>query len=770
MKTLCTAFVILLSTVSLSAQAPKPERTWKSAPDGVDVVAATFLGGKGTEWLTAGGFQADGSVVLVGNVLGPTLELPVKVGVIGTDLPVPAEPKPVPVVEGGKPKVDKEGKPVFEKPSWRHEGVTAFVALYSPDMKTLRGVNRFPWTSGAATAAAVGNDGSIYVAGKATEGITKLGGNVAELPALKGDTKTARCTHSFVAKLTPDATKALWVRHVSGPSAAPTVSVADGKVRFGAGQLHILDDAGKLLSAVAVPGGLKTTSSVSPLNGNAVVGGEHHWATGREPWRCPTLNVHNPDGSLKHQFYDWGGPYVGLDNCRQVSDTAVRFVTHDPDGGIVMYLWSDGGNSVATTQPFDVRQPVGVRGLGMTTAGAGVLSAAYIVRLDPKDYHVTSWTLWLANNTTGKPNSTWVEQLARVPDGSLAFAGKSAWGVWQTKDKLSEAEPQGEYLAVLTEDFTGLRYSSVVPGVGAAEVNDGAATRGSGWAIASGSVKGKSRVLFLAGATGGRAEGEKTVATPTRNAAQDKFGGGLSDGYAVLLELATPTAKAQLAPPLTVSGPSRASFESIRGRDPKAKQNLPADGAVFHFSPTYPKWVTADAEIRDRVGTQWPAFLCGKPVEGSFTFRIDKPEAKVTITCNALAQPNGEPDTRLIGSLVKDPKSPPPLTLTIESLGALKSAEVKTTEKGKDVVRIVDYHEAKGTLEFGGKKVNVTPKVTMGYTGPKDGPPDMVRLNAYLTLKAAELGLTVTGPDAVIDLRIGMSGTTRNSDPPKPKQ
>ncbi len=95
---------------------------------------------------------------------------------------------------------------------------------------------------------------------------------------------------------------------------------------------------------------------------------------------------------------------------------------------------------------------------------------------------------------------------------------------------------------------------------------------------------------------------------------------------------------------------------------------------------------------------------------------------------------------------------------------------MKTTEKGKDVVRVVDYYEAKGTLELGGKKLAVTPRVTVSYAGPKDGPPDTARLNAYLTLKATELGLTASGPDAMIDVRIGMSGTIRPSDPPKPKK
>lgn len=769
------AFIALFLAVTLApgahAQA-KPNRIWKSSPDGVEILAATFLGGSGTEWLASGGFQPDGAIVLVGNVLGPTFDVPGQVGVIGADLPPPAEPKPIPVLDKGKPRI-VDGNPVHEKPSWRHDGVTAFVAIYSSDLKKQISVHRLPWTAGAATAAAVGPDGAIYVVGRATDNITKLGGDIAELPAMKAiakpDPRAVRCDHAFIARLSADGGKALWVRHVRGPSAAPTIDLTeDGKVRFGAGHLHVLDTAGKLLSTVAIPGGLRTTSSIRPSDGQIVVGGEHHWSTGREPWRCPTLNIHNPDGTLKHQSYDWGGPYVGLDNCRQVSDTAVRYVTHDRDGSVLMYLWSDGGNSVATTQPFDVREPVGLRGLGMTTAGAGALSAAYLIRLDPKDYRVTAWTLWLANNSAGKPVSIWIEQMARTSDGSLAFAGKSAWGVWQTKDRLTEAEPEGEYLAVLSEDFTGLRYCSVIPGAGAADLNDGAATRGSGWGIATGTVKGKSRVLFLAGATAGRKDGDTFVLTPTRNAPQERFGGGHSDGYVVLMELATPTAKPKVDAKLPAAGPTRASFErSVIGKSAKGTARLPEKNSTFHFLATYPKWMTVDAEIRDQAGTFRPGFMYGKPVEGVLKYTGAGLEGKIKVACTAVCQPHGEPQGRILGELLKDPRNPPLLTLTLESLGPVKTQDVKFTEKGIEKTRPVEYHVGTGSLTLGGKSVAVAPKVTVSYSGPKDGPLTTVRLNAYLTLPASQLGLQGPAPDERIDVRISMSGTTQVGPAPK---
>ena len=771
----------LAAAVSL-AQAPdpakKPDRIRKNVGDGADVVAATFLGGKGHEWLAGGGFQPDGRVVLVGTVLGPTFDPGVEVSVVGTDRPAPAEPKPVPATDKGKPKVDKAGNPVFEKPGWRTDGTTPFVSVCSADLKKVQAVRRFPWGTGAATAAAVGPDGAIYVAGRAAEGIASVGGDVAELPAGEADPNPKadkpKCDHAFLVKLTADAAKAEWVRHVKGPSAAPTLTLsADGKqVRFGAGRLFTLDAAGKTLSTIAVPGGLKPTNSVNPVDGTIVIGGEHHWQTGREPYRCPILNVHTPDGKLKHQFYDWGGPYVGLDNCRQVSDSAVRFVTHDSDGGILFYAWSDGGNSVMTTEPFDVRQPVKPKGIGMTAAGAGVLSCVYLIRLDPKTHRVTAWTFWSATNTNNKPNSAWVQTMTRVPGGALAAAGHAAWGVWQTPNKLSDAEPWGEHLMVYSDDFSALRFCSVVPGAGAAEVTDGAAGRGANWGIASGVVNGKTRVLFVGGATAGRPEEDgKSAATPTKNPAQEKFAGGWSDGYAVLVELPDATTKPAGETPKS-DGPTRASFESAaKGKDPKKPAAAPPDGTTFHFSPTFPKYVTVDIEARDRGGKLWPSFLSGKPAAGTLKVAAAGPEGKVTVTCPTWCQPAGEQSTRVLGGLLTDPKNPPAATFTLESLGAAKTADVKYTDpKAGEKTKSVDYHEAKATLELAGKKLAVTPKVTLGYTGPKDAAVDTVRVSAYFTVKAGDLGVPNVPADAVIEVRVSFSGTTAAEPPAKPKK
>src|SRR5581483_9318043 len=104
--------------------------------------------------------------------------------------------------------------------------------------------------------------------------------------------------------------------------------------------------------------------------------------------------------------------------------------------------------------------------------------------------------------------------------------------------------------------------------------------------------------------------------------------------------------------------------------------------------------------------------------------------------------------------LLRDPKNPPPLGFRLESLGPVKTQEVKATEKGKETVRTVEYHEGKGVLEFAGQQLPVAPRITLGYFGARDGPIRTVRLNACLTRKASELGLAAPAPEGLIDIRI----------------
>ena len=723
-------------------------RYWPDRPDLAEVQCASFLGGGGTEWLSGGGFQKDGTVILCGNVLGPRFEMPVKETVLGTDGPPPPEV--------ALPN-DKNGKP--EKPSWKFDGTTGFIARLSSDLKRVLNVVRLPWNSGAITAVQVDPDGGIFISGRATESIQKITSNAQELavpinvdPKIKGT-----CDFTFVARLNPDGTQCEWLRTSKGASEAPRLMLRkDGKLSFGAQQLYVLDSKGSTLSVVEVPGGVRETTSVNPQDGSIVRGGEHHWGTGREPWRCPVLDTYNPDGTFQYQLYNWGGPFVGLDNCRQVSDSVVRSVTHDMNGNILLYAWSDGGNSVMTTQPMDVRRGMAKNGLGLTTAGAGVLSCAYLVRLDPKDFQTIGWTLWLSFYK-GKPNSTTINCLAQAADESICFAGSSAWGLVQTSNKLANGEPAGEYLAILNPDMSGVRMSSAMPGCGRAVIGN----NNNGWGIATGVVEGHTKVLFMTGASKDEDVYELTTATPIKNAVQTQFGGGVCDGYFVLLDLGkyeapTPANNAPIA-----SAISRLSYKRearSKGGKQSSNTNDQPEGTVYHLTPDYPKWVTVDAEVRDARNAYWPNFMSGKPVSGQLTYIAAGPKVdSIHVSCPTLCQNKGDQSRRVLGELIKDGELK--LEFTLNTLSAPKKEEFSELDRNqKPQLKEVEYSEGKAVLELGNKKIEVTPQCVVRYGKVVEKNINKVSINAYFTVKGRELGLTGGLGEEEIDFRIGMQG------------
>ena len=92
--------LLALAVLPVAAQERSPKAIaggnkpiWKEVPDKADCRTATFLGGPGTEYLCGGGFQPDGTIVVVGNTLGPTFTLgTAPVAVLGADAAAPGEP------------------------------------------------------------------------------------------------------------------------------------------------------------------------------------------------------------------------------------------------------------------------------------------------------------------------------------------------------------------------------------------------------------------------------------------------------------------------------------------------------------------------------------------------------------------------------------------------------------------------------------------------------------------------------------------------------
>ena len=671
-----TLLLVSLLPLAATAQTRYHEYTKKfgSPENGAEVISASYFGGPGHEWLSAGAFAPDGTVILAGNVLGPDFP---DAKVLGRDTSPPPQAERVPEIDSkGKTKLNKDGTPRLLPLSWTDPTATGFIIRCSPDLSKTISTHRLPWLSGVITACAVSPDGAIYIAGSAGETIDAISPDTKELPPENSTDNTLQTDHTFLAKLTPDASQVTWLRHIQGPSNAPKLELLpDGSLKLSAQALHNISSEGEEIARLTVPGAPGHLTAVNPADGSVIRAGEHHSPTGREPWRCPIFNIYNPDGTRRHQLYDWLGPFVGLDRLRLVSDTAVRRVTFDSDGNIVLYLWSDGGNSVALREPFDIYSTSPkIDGLGMSAWGAGVLSAAYLVKIDPLTYQVKNGTMWMSYlEDRNKPNSAWIDQLAFTPDDSACFTGRAASSIIQTENRLSEVQ-FGQYVTILRSDLSSIRFSTTVPGSGTVISGNEIET----WGIASSRFGKKQRVLFLTGSSGE----SNGFQTPVVNSTQQAYGGGWSDGYALLLEMdyeANPTPSDETTSSsewTTVSEEKATTFTDKKGRGP-------TPGQVFTIEPK--KWVTADAEFRDPSGKLWPSFLYGKPESGTFTFDPANPTFTATITCDNLAQPAGTPTGRVLTPTeILDPADAG-LSLEILSIGPFQTrTETRTNGKKED--------------------------------------------------------------------------------------
>lgn len=723
---------------------------WPDRPDQGEVTTASFLGGAGNEWLVGGDFLPDKTLVLAGNVAGPVFDLGVAPVILGTD---GAPPAPFERVK------NKRGEII--PPSWTAGGVTGFLVRMSPDYKRVVSVARLPWESASITSIVADDKGGIYIAGKATEKIAATG-KVRELPVGEDVArKNGQCDYTFVAKLSADASKIVWLQAAKGLSDAPSVKLRkDGNIAFASQDVKTITPDGKVIGAAVVAGGVRETSSVSPIDGRIAKGGEHHWGTGREPWRCPMLNIYEPDGKHLFQFYDWGGPYVGLDTMRAVADSAVRLVQHDNDGNILLFAWSDGGNSVMTRMPQDARRGTGLKGLGLTSAGANVSSFGYLIKIEPKDFQVIGYTFWCAK-FNGKPNGIDVNALSQTEDGSLAIAGGAAWGLIQTSNFIGRSEPAGNYVAVLNPDLTGVRFCSAIPGAGTGVVGNEPKDI---WGIGSGTVDRKPLVVFTTGAGETGETYGHTAPTPTVHASQEKFGGGWSDGWFMVLDLSKGSTESA-TPVVADPKPRRLTVEASAERvDLKNPPKSPDDGTVFNFSPKIPKYVSVEAEFRDAKGQYWPNFAYGKPLSGSITIRNGNPEGAFVVSCDKWTQPNASQSRRVLGQHVEAVKGGPKLTLSVTSLAAGKTETFQVVDdKGKKNEVAATTHEAVATLQIGERSIDLKPKVLLSYNAKgRDGDVVGVRGTALVTLKGSILGLKGPLAQEDVDVRIAFQGMKGN--------
>jgi hypothetical protein len=273
--------------------------------------------------------------------------------------------------------------------------------------------------------------------------------------------------------------------------------------------------------------------AVNPVDLSYAAGWDRNTRTGREPWRQPHLRL-TPLKGEPQTFYNWPPRTVGADKYRLVSDSSFRRLHFDDAGNLYAVGWSDGGNTVFERDVSDLDQRLPFKGLGFSLWGAGVGSFCHLLKLDlqkPAVLNKTIWTGYLRGKNV--PSATWITNLRPATDGSLLLSGNTSYGHIQTGDALAPSPPPpGAYVAVLTEDWSSIRFSSVVPATGRVALHG----EGDVWGIATGIVNGRHKAVFTGSAIA-KDDHEGELPAPTRNPVQKEYGGGLSDGYVVVLDL-----------------------------------------------------------------------------------------------------------------------------------------------------------------------------------------------------------------------------------------
>lgn len=473
----------------------------------VQLLAATFFGGEGRERFDAGGFMKDGTIALAASVSTLDFLTGTPVRALGEDLALDSIP------------------------FYYHR--TPVLVLYSPDLSELREVVRFPWGVGEAANVLFGEDDAIYMTvrpGPRTEPFFQS----LSRRQVTGDPLGGH-PHTYLLKIAPDLQGIEWA--IKFENLSVSMSFYPGNrilARSGSFSRFIDKSTGGLSEGPVVNrvgSGTLHDQFIHPETGAFYLGGESHSGTGLEPWRNPWLQKYSPDGEIVWTAYDWTGPVVGVSFFRLVSDSAVRQIRLGEDGNLLFRGWSDGGNSVFTRQPYDLRESVPMGGWCASIWGANVLSVSYLVRMNPETqevYGVTRYNSYLP--TRNQPNSISLNEFTTTASGDVLVTGRSAfgfvetWDAWVTPwikehrtDEFASAKG-GSFLTVFQPDMRGARLATILPGVN----NQKFATRGD------------LVLLFGDAAPSSRFYGRE-YPTLLKNPLQE-FGGGQHDAYVMLID------------------------------------------------------------------------------------------------------------------------------------------------------------------------------------------------------------------------------------------
>ena len=504
---------------------------------------ATFLGGSGTEYLVGANIRSDGRIVVVGSALGPNLALPghakvpllgLKDGVVSSDISFYEKAlSPIPL---GLPaeKLRERQRMRSRTQICNDPGSTPFFAILSSDVKTVEKAARFPWSSATISSVAFDSDGAIYLTGFANKHFDA----VSKAEPLPGDGDG----RVYVLKVNAELNRVLWSRVFPSKAVKPILQVIKGnKLVYLGRSRRIFSTDGKLLSQTdGLAAGIK---AINPVTGAFAIGGDRNSGTGREPWRQPYLFLYDSDGKLEAKLYQLPGIAVGMDSFRLVSDSAVRGLRYTPDGKeLWIAAWSDGGNSIMNLQPYSLTERIADKGLGLTMAGAGATSCCYFLRMNLETMKIENRTIW-SGYFKGVQGAR-MYSLSVAPDGSLIAGGSIGKGmittsnhVYPGKERTKDWAVGGPAISIFKRTLDRIRFSSPIAATGEMRLLPRNRYEGEAFTFATGTVKGKNRVVAVSIATREQIDGiGQRVSPPLLQPLQSKFGGGACDGYLMVFD------------------------------------------------------------------------------------------------------------------------------------------------------------------------------------------------------------------------------------------
>jgi hypothetical protein len=279
--------------------------------------------------------------------------------------------------------------------------------------------------------------------------------------------------------------------------------------------------------------------AVDPRTGDMYFGGSYRSATGLEPYVNPYLYKVDANGKQVWTAWGWSGPICGVEQFRLVSDSSVTRINVAADGSLTLVAWSDGGNTVVSHQPYDMRIPTKVSGFCSSTWGAAggiTVRIAHIIHMDQDTMEIDYSTKYIGYRPAADmPTLLNIYDMTRTDYGEVAVTGgcwnafvetqdawTTPWWVESRTDKHAKTKG-GPFFTLFREDFSTPRMATIMPGVCGLQL----ATKGR-------------YVLMYGGATGRRRPDDprwtrRHYDIHLKNAIQPTRGGDV-DGYLCLVD------------------------------------------------------------------------------------------------------------------------------------------------------------------------------------------------------------------------------------------